>query len=235
MFWQGSRMAQADRAPETRVGECVRCHTTGGFLDRLGVRKLAQRMPDPTGIACAACHSPHARDARGALVRVARFDGSLEARDLGASSICMPCHGGEVPDGRLPSASAARLVFAAPRGHASDKGCLLCHSSGEKGGVGHTFKAQPATCIPCHGSKAPEAADVAARARELWTKLQGRRAVPAAMPPHASPSSPDGPLADAARKVALVIEDPAAGAHNAAYARALLQEAEKAISANPPR
>ena len=65
--WRASRMARSDAAPSTRTGACAACHTTAGFLERTaGRRARAQSLDsEPTGIACAACHAPHA-DHRGA-------------------------------------------------------------------------------------------------------------------------------------------------------------------------
>jgi hypothetical protein len=60
-------------------------------------------------------------------------------------------------------------------------------------------------------------ASIAARAAALWTRLGGAGRHPA--------PRPAGPVA---WNVSLVLEDPAAAVHNAPYARALLDEAERA-------
>jgi hypothetical protein len=187
---------------------------------------------------------------RASLVRIVAVDPALGVAG-GPGAVCLPCHGGDVADLRPARASAARLVFApggAPRAHASDKGCLLCHGGeGPRSqgvpdgprGAGHAFKPQASSCAPCHAGAPPvekrqEGRDVATHAADLWRELALRSVVPrprGGAPPHASPADPpSGPLADVARKVALVLEDPAAGVHNAAYARALLDEATQALA-----
>jgi hypothetical protein len=244
--WQASRMASSDRAPETREGECATCHTTAGFLVAIGARKEL-RVPaegGEIGIACAACHSPHARDAGASLVRKVSGVTAPGAPDPGPGGVCLFCHGardGAKPED-LPRATAARLA-PLPGPHATPRGCLACHGAlrdpaAPAHGAGHGFKANPALCTPCHAETPVERRDargrsIAQRAELLWQSLVHRGAVVAAsgLTPHAdaryavAPGAP-APLAEAARKVAVVHEDRAAFAHNADRARALLDEAE---------
>jgi hypothetical protein len=256
MFWQSSRMAASDRSPATRAGECAGCHTTAGFLVRLGLRPAGFALPPEAGaigIACAACHSPHAKAAQKSLVRTVERPAWVEP-DTGASNVCIACHGGDMQGdaaSSLPRASAARLLFspkpAAP--HATSQGCLLCHvvasdRASDVHGAGHSFRSQPATCRPCHAETPTERADasgkrVADRAAELWQALASRGIVRTAPsgpahtePRHALADGVSPSLADAARSVALVLEDPAAGVHNAKYARALLDAADAAIKSS---
>jgi len=243
-------MAVSDRAPETRTGECASCHTTAGFLRAIGARGSELIVPPEAGsmgIACAACHSPHASNAAASLVRRVSVSTSLGAGDVGSSAVCLPCHGAresETP-GDLPRATAARLVFA-PGPHATGRGCLACHGvphdkSAEVHGVGHSFKANPASCKPCHAEGNPrERVDgngrtVSERATRFWEELvrrgvvairaDGRGAPLHAQTRYAVTKGAPQELAEAARRVATVLEDPAAGIHNAARARSLLDEA----------
>ncbi len=247
--WQASRMATSDRTPETRKGECAACHTTAGFLAAIGARKEID-VPSEAGvigIACAACHSPHAKGAGASLVRDVAVQGDFGTRPLGTSAVCVACHGGRggATPADLPRATAARLALS-PGPHATDRGCLACHGAprdpkAEVHGAGHSFRANPATCRPCHTETPAERVDakgqtIARRADALFQSLVRRGLVTAAggTTPHAAEryaiaASASPALADAARKVALVHDDRAAGSHNAARARALLDEAEAAL------
>jgi hypothetical protein len=102
------------------------------------------------------------------------------------------------------------------------RGCLGCHSGGPEGlerGRGHAFKVDLATCTSCHHAggivEKPDGQGrtIAMRARALAAAQGGS--------PHAA-----GAATKAAWNVLLVLEDPAAWAHNGPYARALLDEAE---------
>ena len=87
---------------------------------------------------------------------------------------------------------------------------------------------------PCHGS-APPSSDVRDRARQLWRRL-GKRDL--TDPAHASGVGESvafdrrTPLGRATWDLLLVLEDPAAGAHSARYARALLDAAASVIERN---
>src|SRR5204863_7536275 len=111
-------------------------------------------------------------------------------------------------------------------------GCVGCHRGGpdnlQRGG-GHAFRAPTSVCTPCHPQGAPVAADLRARAQALWRSAQtgesGRR------PAHAGGARVDRrtPRGRALWDLLLVLEDPAAVAHNARYAEALLDAAERVI------
>ncbi len=247
--WQSSAMATSDRTPETRVGECAACHTTAGFLAAIGARK-AIAIPAEAGalgISCAACHSPHAKDSGVSLVRVVAIQGDFGGKPLGSSVVCVACHGGRAVASKsdLPRATAALLALA-PGPHATDRGCLACHGAprdpkASVHGAGHAFKANPASCRPCHTDTPKEHVDagsqtIAHRANALFESLLRRGLVVAAggVTPHSGTSyaiatTADAALAEAVRKVALVRDDRAAASHNAARARALLDEAERAL------
>ena len=91
--------------------------------------------------------------------------------------------------------------------------------------------ATAAACTGCHGA-APPSSDVRARAQGLLRRLNARDLTG---PAHASHPR-EGvavdrrtPLGRATWDLLLVLEDPAAGAHNARYARALLDAAASVI------
>jgi hypothetical protein len=119
-------------------------------------------------------------------------------------------------------------------------GCVGCHRSGPdtvERGAGHGFRASPAACTSCHASPPPPS-DLAARARRLWEAWAGQGGsasdvATGARPPHATRAAIDRstPRGRAAWDVLLVLEDPAAAAHNAPYARVLLGAAERVITA----
>jgi hypothetical protein len=258
--WRASRMARADRDPRAASDRaCARCHTTWGFLARLGASAPAiDRRPPagvdvgPIGVACAACHAVHAPGAHGgdvglallrAVPRPALLAGAAVPAPAPKSEVCLACHAPEASDG-TPAASAAALWLgrggldpasggplpgSAPNATAAG-GCIGCHRSGPavEHGAGHGFVASKIAVD-----------DLGPRARSLWTALRGRLRLPLPegdQPPHALGSSIDRsePLGRAAWDVALVLEDPAAAAHNAPYARQLLAAAERALNGGSP-
>jgi hypothetical protein len=170
------------------------------------------------------------------------------------SGVCLGCH---TPgrDETAPAASAAALWLgrggldprtgaaldgAAPHAAVAG-GCVGCHRAGPSGverGAGHAFATERAGCASCHPRGLP-ADDLPARARGLWEAWRvaaGGRAPPAeagaGAPPHAGEARLDRatPLGRAGWNIALVLEDPAAAAHNAPYARMLLAAAERTLN-----
>ncbi len=241
--WRTSRMARADASPATRTGACARCHTTTGHLHAIGARTTRDDDPPagtpPIGIACAACHAPHGEPVGPRLVRrlpAPAILGEAGKRIAeGPSSPCLGCHSPTAADAPESSAAAIWLgqggvrvdtgeSLVGPAPHADTaRGCLGCHDAGPAGldrGAGHAFAARREPCTPCHTAATPRDGTIAARARALAARLR--------VPGHATTATPpkDPRAQRAARNVRLVLEDPAAWAHNPAYARALLDEAD---------
>jgi hypothetical protein len=256
--------AATDRACarcHTTWGFLARVTADAASIDR---RPPANVDVGPVGVTCAACHAVHDHGAAArahapaaALLRAAPrpavlADAVVPAPTSG-SEICLPCHTPEPTDG-APAASAAALwlgrggvdpatgaALVGPTPHgAVAGGCVGCHGAGPAGlelGAGHAFVAARGGCARCH-AQAPPAEDLAARARALWTAWRTRAggAADAGAPPHAraAPLDRATPLGRAAWDVALVLEDPAAAAHNAPYARRLLAAAERAFNGGAP-
>jgi hypothetical protein len=206
--------------------------------------------PGTDAITCAACHAVHDHGARSpapaALLRAPPPPALLAgAAASGRSAVCLGCHTPDRDEPR-PSATAAALFYGrggldpasgAPLSGAVTharvaEGCVGCHRSGPAAverGAGHRFATAPSTCASCHTQPAP-ASDVVERARRLWASWRGPDA---GGPPHAGDARLDRrtPRGRAAWNVLLVLEDPAAGIHNAPYARTLLAAAERALAA----
>jgi hypothetical protein len=249
-----SAMARADQDPRAhRERACARCHTTAGFLAAVATPERApvdRRPPDisgTVGITCSACHAVHDPRRRAGTPHLLRST-AVPALLAGApESVCLPCHTPDAADAR-PSASAAAiwrgrggldpatgapLVGAAPHGGVA-AGCVGCHRGGPDNlerGASHAFRALPSVCTPCHPQGPPAAADLRARAQQLWRAVQSEDA---GRPAHAARADDirvdrGTPHGRAIWNLLLVLEDPAAAAHNARYAGVLLDAAASVL------
>ena len=197
--WSSSRMARSDATPDARhVPACARCHTTGGFLAALGVRKRDDGSRDAddavVGISCAACHAAHGPHLASGLVREVPQPASLASTSpASASSLCASCHA-PTDDELTPSASSAAiwsgtvrlpealggglLRGAAP--HADMVGgCTGCHggASTPSAKLDHSFKVNEPTCRVCHandGKRRDSAGDGQSMLRERARALRDR-------------------------------------------------------------
>ena len=214
--WAESAMAKADADPRVRADRsCAGCHTTWGFLDRIGVRE-AQRPPEDVGaigIGCAACHAPHGDHVGVALLRNVQSPSSVAQVASGSperSRVCLSCHA-PLDHLELPSAAAAALwlgsggreidnggTLRSDAVHADvEGGCVGCHAAGPEDlerGAAHAFDVTEAQCVGCH-----ESGDALARASETTERLHGRaRALRdrlvAARALRASSERPDDPI-----------------------------------------
>jgi hypothetical protein len=261
--WRASRMSRADAKPETRAQPaCERCHTTGGFLAAIDVRPRSDPA-EPGGIACAACHAPHAVHRADALVRSVPVPSALGGEAAGRldarSALCASCHA-PLEGAPLPAASAAALWAGrvrvpdanksgewelvrgpAPHGSAAN-GCIGCHGAHAPAGQGvarldHSFRVRSAACATCHEANDPAhasapRAELRSRVIELERRI-ARSCVQASGartddPPHATTTTGcrSQSLTRALYELRLLVEDPAAWVHNAAFARQLLADAE---------
>ncbi len=255
--WRAGRMARSDAAPRTREPPCATCHTTTGFLDGLGARTAhaSTGTHEATGIACAACHAPHAADTGARLIRrVGATDSRLEPR----AAICVRCHA-PVADELLPSASSGALWLGGVRVPASEQdgwelvsassshravpgGCVGCHGAGartEGAKLDHSFRIEAGSCTPCHRGSDPRASAEAAQRslRERAQALAGRLAEQCPLtddrPLHSNGTTERCRLQRLTRaryEIALVLEDEAAAIHNRALASVLLDDAERRLS-----
>ena len=228
--WSSTRMAKADRDPRARrEPACRGCHTTAGFLARIGARKDSDATDFELGTGCAACHAPHAPRHDRSLLRELP-DAKLPSKAT-PSRICVECHTG-------PDSSAATLLYAheAPGAHADvPKGCIGCHSgpppSPEARGGNHGFAIDRARCSKgCHEQGVPEPdPKIAERALAALRALGGR--IEPGRPLHAStlPKPADAKRREALEHVRMLLGDRAAATHDAKRARALLARVEQLL------
>ncbi|MET0286090.1 MAG: cytochrome c3 family protein [Polyangiales bacterium] len=196
--WKRSAMARADADERTRAGECAGCHTTGGFLDRIGVRKRGDLSRDPDGLhiglTCAVCHAPHGPSTN-RLLRVVEDQ-----------PVCASCHELGLVKGRLPElehASAHRELS-----------CTSCHGANDSGKLDHSFQVAAETCSKCHEAGIMETTRTAAM--QLARDAEAlRHELGCGTPTHAS--------ACASSLLGLVADDRGAAWHNLSFARELLR------------
>jgi hypothetical protein len=249
-----SAMSRADQDPRARTERaCARCHTTAGFLasvsppERAPVDRRAPVDAGPVGITCSACHAVHDPRRPDGTARLLRSI-PVPALLAGApQNVCLPCHTPDADDAR-PSASAGAiwrgrggldpatgqpLTGGAPHA-AIAGGCVGCHRGGPDNlerGSNHAFRAPASVCTTCHPQGPPPSTDLRARALGMW---RGVRTGEFGRPAHAGDARVDRrtPRGRAIWNLLLVLEDPAAAAHNARYAGALLDAAEPVLQAD---
>lgn len=196
--WSRSKMARSDADERTRSDvQCARCHTTGGFLDAIGVRPREDHSRDPddasVGISCAACHAAHGEHLDRALLRRTALSASVagsHAWDGSASALCSQCHAPSL-SAVQPEASSAALILGrvalpeslgggvleGPAPHLGiANGCTGCHGATTKRAARtteHSFAVQPESCRSCHAEDSLPQDDVALRdqARALLREL----------------------------------------------------------------
>jgi hypothetical protein len=227
-------MVEAPGAQERSGIGCAACHAAHG---ESMPRALLRRLPLPGSIAprsieedsparvCLACHAPRE---------------GLDAPAASAGALWLG-QGGHRADG-------SALRGASPHTEVTG-GCIGCHAAAPSGvaverGADHGFQADHARCGRCHGGSPPRERPtpgglVADRARAAWSALVARGWAkgsfqPGGNPPHArKPEMKMTATSEAhaalVRNLLLVLEDPAAWVHNAPYARALLDEVERAL------
>jgi hypothetical protein len=248
-------MATSDRHPGVREAACARCHTTDGFLAHIGVRQPA-REPEPgraLGIACAACHAPHAEHTREHLVRGAPAQAlGLQAPLADArASLCAQCHSQApqqpevAPDGalfwgelRVP-AQAGWEPLAARSAHDTLRGgCVGCHGGGGQAGLDHSFGVDGRACDGCHLPGALEegramAARLQARAAALAGELARRCGAGLPLTAAHGEASAGGCGAGgeerAQYELGVLLGDAGLMFHNAALSRVLLGDAERLL------
>ena len=238
--WLSTRMARADRDPAARLTTpCRGCHTTAGFLGRIGVRKDAgPTSPDlELGIGCAACHAPHGDHIGRALLRALPAPRGWKLPETALPSrVCVECHAG-------PDASAATLLFDhdAIGAHALvPKGCIGCHAgrpaSATARGKNHSFGIDQQRCSRgCHADGVPKADPTIRERTDAALRALGLRPDPK-RPLHARELHRivDPKRREALELVRLLSGDGAAAAHDARRARTLLDRVETLLGLRRP-
>ena len=255
---ESSRMGHADSSASVRQKPaCARCHTAWGAVGRpapphdsetLGLTCATCHDVHPHGVAAAPAPAANA-PSHGGLLRDFALPTTLPsppASFQGVSRVCIACHSPSsntlrpeasaaalvAGQGGLEPATGAPLLLEGPHA-AAPKGCLSCHDSGPEGlllGKSHGFRATEQSCERCHDSPKPRDPSLAARARQLLTRIDPAHSNgDLGTPWHASYELvlPTPQQTRALRNVLLVLEDPAADVHHPGYARALLDAAER--------
>jgi hypothetical protein len=203
--WQSSAMARAaalradPKHGEARLGSpsCAGCHTTTGFLRRLGDE--APEAPVALGLTCATCHDPHPAPAPAGPGLFRHVDALPKLLGDRAAEVpepvraCVACHAPADPEagvGRQPLGPSQAALWAGRGGFEPTSGapltgpaphwaiagaCVGCHDQGPAGlqrGAGHAFQASsdPNACTCCHESK-PVDRTLHERARTLLERL----------------------------------------------------------------
>jgi len=200
---------------------CAACHTAQGFVARLtGAPAPAPSEPQP--ITCVACHDPHG-NAR-----------TADLRPTPGGDVCSRCHSdGEHLPLAPPHAPQAQMLAgtggheypgrafpSTPHRNVAQRGCVECHYPSSEGRVSHSFAPDAASCRRCHP---------AASGGSFWW-IQQQRTISnllVQLDQVLGAASPADSLTDAFRRAEFnrrfVGRDASRGAHNYAYARALLE------------
>jgi hypothetical protein len=223
-----------------------------------GPDRVAPADAAPIGISCAACHDVHEHEggpherAESSLLRdaqapewIASPSTSVALADRRAR-ICIACHA-PIPE-RLDADASAAALWAGRGGlepesgeplsgdavHAEvDGGCTGCHHSGPRDlrrGQSHAFAVDRGRCAACHADRPAD--DTLNRRALGLLRAAGLEVGEKGRPPHTTKIALDTMDASRARALydaLLVLEDGAAAFHNAAYARQLLDAAERIL------
>ena len=238
--YEKTRMAQSQRRKGIDAEPCSGCHTTAGFLIRIGASSKPRQAPreQSHGLSCQTCHAAHAPKAAAQLLRLPDYPKGFPKPEKAptAARVCIACHASQ-----SGGPGQASLMFAQAPGvkppHAQLV-CTDCHGARDDSpkGASHDFAVRVSVCSRCHEppvmEKRPEEGSIAERAQALWKKRVRRPLPTAARPAHAQE------LPEVARWLSLILDDHGAAAHNAPYARAMLDALEQdrpwPPESNPP-
>jgi hypothetical protein len=212
---------------------CAACHAPHAAHSG---KALLRSVPVPSALAGEAAGELAAPSALCANCHAPGQDAPLPA----ASAAALWAGRARVPDARK---SGEWELLRGPAPHASvADGCIGCHAGRAPAGPGaahvdHSFRASETACTACHDADDPAhasapRAELRARVLELQQRIARGCAEPtdpsSAEPAHAKTVSAcrSQPLTRARYELRLLIEDPAAWVHNAAFARLLLADAE---------
>ncbi len=226
-----TRMARSPSRPALRRAPCNGCHTTSGFLTRIGASSKERTAPDEFqhGLSCQTCHAAHAAETDQHLLRRPRLpDGFPSVKpDTPGLRLCVSCHSAEASgSGQATLLYASTDKAAAPH---SGLSCTDCHGARESDprGASHDFVVRTSVCLRCHEPPAIEKhtdkGRIADRAAALWKKRVRLPLPTPQRPAHALA------LSQEARLLSLILDDHGAAAHNAPYARALLDALENEL------
>ena len=259
--WPGaqSAMARADQDPRARSERaCARCHTTAGFPRGRRPARTARRstgarptVPVRSGSRCSACHAVHDPRRPDGTARLLRsIAGAGAARGRAAERLPPLPHarcrrraperlgGGHLARSRRPGSGdgSAADRRRAPRGDRRRLRRLPPRRPRQ------SSSAAPATPFARRRPSARRAIRRARRRRPTCARAPSSCGVACrpenpARPAHAGDARVDRrtPRGRAIWDLLLVLEDPAAAAHNARYARALLDAAESVLQAGDTR
>ncbi|MEZ4226396.1 MAG: hypothetical protein R3B13_35955 [Polyangiaceae bacterium] len=215
-------MARSSQRKGVTEPPCRGCHTTAGFLTRIGASSKERRAPsgDLESLSCPTCHAPHAAHLGPELTRTPALPETFRTLPKGqdTSRVCIACHNRQ--DG---GPSQADLIYAKVEGkpgpHA-ELGCTECHGARDRApkGASHDFAVRPGVCLRCHepgyAEKSGAEGTISARATKLAKTIGARGKA------HGNTGRSRAAI------LAIVLEDRAAAIHNAPYARSLLKQLE---------
>ncbi len=227
--YEKTRMAQSQRRKGIDAEPCNGCHTTAGFLVRIGASSKPRQAPQELshGLSCQTCHAAHAPRSAAKLLRLPDYPKGFPKPDKAPTTarVCIACHASQ-----SGGPGQASLMFARAPGikppHA-ELVCTDCHGARDERprGASHDFAVRVSVCSRCHEppvmEQRPPEGSIAERAKALWEKRVRRPLPTAALPAHASE------LPEVARWLGLILDDHGAAAHNAPYARAMLDALEQ--------
>jgi hypothetical protein len=164
--WKNSNHYNSNTASSTVVnGECNKCHTTEGFVEKVvrGHADIATNITTRSAINCTGCHDPHDASNPHQIRTVAAVTlPNGKSFNFGMGNLCANCHNSRIADPNVTVDVNKGSSRGAHHGPQSD--IILGTSAYDWGysysvGAGPHYLAVENGCVECHMAAAPAGVD----------------------------------------------------------------------------